>query len=307
MKTILSISLIVVTMTCALTGYAQSTGGLLDERFTKANQWLRQENLSITKTPKQAFVDNYIIVEGEGLPSRDAVTPGQKRLTAQRAAHIVAYGRLAEIIDGLAVVGESSTKDLALKYDVIRTAVNGFIKGAQVIYKEYDEEDEAALVLIKIGVTGPDSYADVMYTKLLKDPKLGRELEDKTKQPFKPAPVIIPVEINYDSLIIDTTGLNFRPALINRIYTEKGEILYDPSKISQKVLIEHSCGEYTNSVTKARAALELRGAKNPLIIKASGIMNPSDLRISDDDAVKVFSANQKGNFLNDAKVAFVLK
>ena len=47
--------------------------------------------------------------------------------------------------------------------------------------------------------------------------------------------------------------------------------------------------------------------KNPLIVKAAGTSNPTDLQVTDDDAVKIFSADQKAGFLADAKVAFVLK
>ena len=72
--------------------------------------------------------------------------------------------------------------------------------------------------------------------------------------------------------------------------------------------MEQGCGEYTNSVEKAKAALETRGAKSPLIVKAAATVSPSDLQVSDDAAaVKIFSANQKIQFLASAKVAFVLK
>jgi hypothetical protein len=118
---------------------------------------------------------------------------------------------------------------------------------------------------------------------------------------------VVAIEEKYDCIIIDATEHGFRPALINRVYTGKGEVLYDPSKISQKILVEKGCGEYANSIPKARSALETRGAKNPLIIKAVGTTNPTDLQVSDDDAVKIFSANQKTPFLTEAKVAFVLK
>jgi len=77
--------------------------------------------------------------------------------------------------------------------------------------------------------------------------------------------------------------------------------------VSQKVLVEQGCGEYTNSVDKAKAALGSRGIKNPLVVKASGTASAADLQVSDEDAVTIFSANQKGNFFAGAKVAFVLK
>jgi len=276
----------------------------IDQRFQTANQWLNQNNLSVTTTAEQAFINDYLLVAAEGLPSATANTPAKKRLTAERAATVIAYRQLAEILDGVAVVGDTLVKDAELQYDVVRAAVAGFVKGAQVVYKEYNPQEESALVLVKIGMTGPQSFGKLMYEKLLGDPNIKKTVI--APQPaYKPTPV--PLEEKFDGLIIDATEQNFRPALINRIFTPKGEVLYDPSKISQKVLVEQGCGEYTNSVEKAKAALETRGAKSPLIVKAAAAVSPSDLQVSDDDAVKIFSANQKSGFLAGAKVAFVLK
>lgn len=281
-----------------------SSGAQLDERFQKANEWLNQNNLSITVTPEQAFINDYILVAAEGLPLATAKDAGKKRLTAERAAEIIADRKLAEFLNGVAVVGDTLVKDSELQYDVVRASTIGFIKGAQVVHREYNSQEEIALVIVKIGMTGPQSAAKDMYEKLMGDPKTKKALiEEKPIYKHKP----VPLEEKYDGLIIDATEQNFRPALINRIFTQKGEVIYDPSKISQKVLVEQGCGEYTNNVDKAKAALEQRGTKNPLIIKAAGTVNPSDLQVSDDDAVNIFSANQKTGFLSGAKVAFVLK
>ncbi len=285
---------------------APASDSQVDEKFKKANEYLSQQHLAVTQSSSDAFVNGYILVAAEGLPKADAISPGQKRLTAERAAEVLAYRKLAEFLDGVAVAGDSLVKDAALQYDLVRVAVAGFVKGARVVHKEYSKEDEIALVIMKIGMTGPGSFADALYAKILK-PDVKKELVE----PAQPAPQYkhkpVPLDEKYDGLVIDATEQSFRPALINRIFTQKGEVLYDPSKISQKVLVEQGCGEYTNSVDKAKAALDQRGAKNPLIIKASGSVNPSDLQISDDDAVKIFSANQKAGFLAAAKVAFVLK
>ncbi|WP_353683648.1 hypothetical protein V4D30_07135 [Thermodesulfovibrio sp. 3907-1M] len=287
-----------------LTGLANAQDDKFSSVFEKANEWLQKNNLSITTSPEQAFINDYILVAAEGLPSATAKTPAQRRLTAERAATALAYRQLAEILEGVAVVGDTLVRDAELQYDVVRTAATGFIKGAQIVYKEWDPQQEVALVVVKVGMSGPKGFGSLMYEKILGDPKVKKEIIEPQPQ-FKAKPV--PVEEKYDGLIIDAREVNFRPALINRIFTAKGEVLYDPSKISQKVLVEQGCGEYTNSIEKAKAALEKRGVKNPLIIKASGIVTPSDVQISDEDAVKIYSANQKANFFASAKVAFVLK
>jgi hypothetical protein len=141
----------------------------------------------------------------------------------------------------------------------------------------------------------------------LTEPKIKQELDKPSfVPPVEAAPVAPPVQ-PYDGLIIDATAYAFRPALINRIFNPKGEVLYDPAKISQKVLVEQGCGEYTNSVDKARAALGKRGVKNPLGESASGIVSAADLQVSDEAALQIFGANQSSGFMADARVAFVLK
>ncbi len=303
MKKRLLIHLVMALGMLAGNALAQPAADPVSERFAKANQWLHQEGISITRTTTQAFKDGYIVIEGEGLPSAHAATLGQRRLTAQRAAEVVAYRNLAQFLSGVAVVGDSTTQDMQIRYDTVRTAVNGFIKGAQVIYKDYDDLERSAMVLVKVGMTGPESFGEMMYKRLLGIPQAAKDL---TSSAPPVGPSVVPVE-PYDGMILDATGEHFRPALINRIFTLKGEVLYDPSRVEQKILVEQGCGEYTNSIEKARDALRHRGVRNPMVVKAAGTAGPTDLQVSEEDAVKIFSANQKTNFLAGAKIAFVLK
>jgi len=282
-------------------------GDEVDSRFQKARRYLDENHLTITTTVAQGFTQDAILVVGEGV-GKKGTTGGQKRLTATTAAKVVAQRRLVEMLEGVAVVSETTVKDSELASDVIKTAVVGFVKGAQVVLQDWNEADETALVIIKVGMNGPKSFGALLYDKILSEPKIRKELDKPAYIPpadvSPPAPMAIGP---YDGLIIDATSYSFRPALINRIFNPKGEVLYDPAKISQKVLVEQGCGEYTNSVDKARAALGKRGVKNPLVIKAAGTVSPSDLQVSDDTAVLIFSANQASGFMADARVAFVLK
>jgi hypothetical protein len=309
--------LITFMLLCCLTAvaYAEETpGGMqIDETFQKATTWLSQQNLTVTGGPAgrddaAAFSQEILLFYGEGIAGAQHQHPAQREMMAKRAAVVSAQRSLVEYLNGFALVGDTLVKDGMAQYDVIRSSVAGFVKGAQVVVQDYSKEKDMALAIIKLGLHGPKGFASSIYDKMFKDPDLKRsltELDGKPAPSFKTKPETLSEK--FDGLIIDATSHDFRPALINRIFTVKGELLYDPSKISQKVLVEQGCGEYTNSVDKARAALEKRGVTNPLVVIASGAINPSDLQVSDDDAVKVFSANRKGNFLSSAKVAFVLK
>jgi len=289
----------------------------LDSSFGAANEWLKNKNLSLTgsaagRDDAAAFGQEMILFYGEAYGNPAHTNPAQRAGMAKRAAVVVAQRAVVEYLNGFALVGDTLVKDGVAQYDVIRSAVAGFVKGVQVVFQDYSPEKDTAVAIVKVGMHGPDGFATSIYKKMFvtgkkMDPQFVKtihEVDGKPAPNFKTA--VVPVEL-HDGLILDATEQNFRPALINRVFTPKGELLYDPSKISQKVLVEQGCGEYTNSVDKARAALESRGVKNPLVVKATGTVTSSDLQVSDEDAVKIFSANQKKGFFAGAKVAFVLK
>ena len=287
-------------------GSAQADDVVNLDNYKAANAYIKKEKVTITVTVEQAFKQDAILVVGEGLPKK-GTTGGQKRLTAITAAKVKAQRALAELLSGVAVVSETTVRDSELESDVIKTAVKGFVRGAQVVVQEYNAEEESAVVILKVGMNGPKSFGAVMYEKILTEPKIKKEVEKPVFVPPADLPAPPPVAQPYDGLIIDATAQSFRPALINRIFNPNGEVLYDPAKISQKVLVEQGCGEYTNSVDKARAALRKRGVNNPLVVTASGTVSPSDLQVSNEVALQIFSANQSTGFMADARVAFVLK
>ena len=308
--------LLAVTLMLGLANLALAdadTAALIDEKFTKARQLLQDQNATLVGSPSAAGQEDLalgkeaLLFFGEAAANPQHTTDAQRELMAKRGAVVMAQRAAVEYFTGLALVGSTTVQDCMVEDDRLKTAVTGFLKGAQVLVQEY--KDDKALAVIKVGLRGPKSFGATVYDRLLGNPELkkrlrsldGKEVGDYAPQAVEPAPVV------YDALIIDATGHSFKPALINRIFNSKNELVYDPSKVSQKVLVEQGCGEYTNSIDKAKAALAARGCKNPLVVKAAGTVSASDLSVAEEDAKAIFSANYKESFLAGAKVAFVLK
>ncbi|OGU17656.1 MAG: hypothetical protein A2076_06070 [Geobacteraceae bacterium GWC2_53_11] len=306
MKTIITTFLI----TLCLTSAAQADTMQVDIAYSKTQKLLEDKKLSLTGGPNgarddlAAYSQEALIFYGEAVGNPDHKSEAQRAMMAKRGAVVTAQRSIVEYLEGFLVVGVTLVKDAMVQDDIILSTVTGFIKGSEVVANEYNRDTDTAIAVIKLGLHGPKGYASSFYEKMSSDPKF-KEMVKTDKKPFKAEAVKL--DEAYDGLIIDATSQNFRPALINRIFAAKGDILYDPAKISQKVLVEQGCGEYTNSIDKAKAALGTRGVKNPLVIKASGAMTAADLQVTDDDAVMIYSANQKGGFMAAAKVAFVLK
>jgi hypothetical protein len=302
------IMLAVATVLFAAT-IAQAETVQIDDAFTKANQWLSKENLSITGSVSSrddfaAFSQEAILFYGEGYGNTQLANPSQKEGMAKRAAVLAAQRSVAEYLEGFAVISDSASNQGIIIKDVIRSTTASLVKGAQIVFQEYSKDKDTAIAILKIGMHGPKGFASQIYEKMGSDSKFKDALKTD-KKPFKAQTVKL--DDTFDGLIIDATEQNFRPAIINRVFAAKGDVLYDPAKVSKKVLVEQGCGEYTNSIDKAKVALAARGVKNPLVVKASGATSAADLQVSDEDAVTIYSANQKGNFMAQANVAFVMK
>lgn len=288
-----------------LVGVAQAD--VIDlKNYKEAREYIRREKVTVTVTVEEAFQQDAILVAGEGVPKK-GTTGAQRRLTAVRAAEVAAQRALAELLKGVSIAGQTTVRDAEVESDLIKSSVNAFIKGFQPVVKDWNPREETALVILKVGMNGPKSFGAMMYEKILTEPRIKEEIDKPVFAPPADLPAPPPAVQAFDGLIIDATAQSFRPALINRIFNPRGEVLYDPAKISQKVLVEQGCGEYTNSVDKARAALRKRGVNNPLVVKAAGTVSPSDLQVSEEVALQIFSANQATGFMADARVAFVLK
>ncbi|RLA90598.1 MAG: hypothetical protein DRG20_03015 [Deltaproteobacteria bacterium] len=299
MRKIVGVSIILVCLMCI---------------YVFAQNWQ-----SITD-PVKVFSKGYIQVIGTS-------EEGQTRYRAIRAATVVAQRDLLEILQGLNIYGTTTIRDGMLQSDTIRTTVQGFLKGAIKCGEKYYPERGYAEVCLRLYIKGKGGLYDIILP-LMKDegllpppasvykPKLIPEIMEKpqtnettqmqkfsTQEITKPSELIHP----YDGVIIDVRDYIFRPALINRILTDKGEVIFDPSKIVSSVLVERGCGGFTNNLDKAKALLKTWGSNNPMFIKAVGVVKFTDVKVSEDDAATIFIHNQKTQFLNQAKVVFLLK
>lgn len=273
----------------------------------------------VVTDPKQAFLTGQIVVKGEGAaPTEKRLSAAQKRIMALRAAKVIALREIAEIIEGVTVSGETLVVNAAAESDTVRSAVQGIVKGAQIIKEVYDPMSEMGVVYVSVPMTGPNG---VMATLLPQVVPVVPQQQFQVYQPPAPAPVpvepvqpqeaqpapVAPVQPRYDGLIIDVREHPFKPALINRVLTKNGEIIYDPTKVAQNILVERGAAEYTNDVGKAKALLGERGASNPIVVKAGGLHKATDVEVGPDDAGAIFTSNQSSNYLEGAKVVFVLK
>ena len=257
------------------------------------------------RDPTQVFTERMMVVKGQGVaPADRPLSAGQKEILALRAAKVVALRELAEILSGVRVSGETCIQDAAAKSDQVKATVDGLIKGAEVVHESYDDHKEVATVYVRLDLDGPNGVTQTLLPKLIEQKAVGAPPAPQFVPPAQ-APAAGSGE-PADALIIDATGKNLRPALINRVVASNGNVLFEPSKIPPEILAKKGCGDYTSDLGKAKAIAASHGAKHPLVIKAAGVVRTTDAQVSETDATVIYTEDQRTQFLEGAQVVFVL-
>jgi hypothetical protein len=89
---------------------------------------------------------------------------GQKKFKAKRAAVVVAQRNLLELIKGVSIDSQTTVENGMLKSDVIKSSVNGMIKGAQVVSNEYNRKYKSSTATLKLHI-GKDLRKALMSDK----------------------------------------------------------------------------------------------------------------------------------------------
>ncbi|MBF0194800.1 MAG: hypothetical protein HQL71_09585 [Magnetococcales bacterium] len=249
------------------------------------------------------FAKGYIEVIGES-------ESGQRRYAAIRAATVVAQRNLLEAIKEIRVEGETTVADGMLQNDAVRSRVAGFLRGARVCGRKYHAQERYGEVCLRVNLKGNGGVYASLYNTLEQE----KIVTTGGDAPLSPQPVMpenaIKVDSNvndsYDGVIIELAGHSFKPAIVNRILNQKGDILFDPSKVINSILIDRGTGGFTNKLGKAKGLLASWNGVKPLMINAVGTRQGTDAVISNRDAKTLFAADQNNSFLSQAKVVFVI-
>jgi len=177
-----------------------------------------------------------------------------------------------------------------LEDDSIRSVVKGLLRNAKVIETRYDPVKKYAIV--KMAINYNKLAANIIKHKKFKKIYLPPHKDYKNYK-------------ECDGLIIDVRNHIFEPAIINKIMY-KGNIIYDPAKVPQSVIVQRGLAAYTVTINKAKAILDSYGSKTPCIVKPVKILNKSDVELDKKDADIIANENAKNAFLEKARVVFVM-
>lgn len=270
------ILILVLLLALPFCGYTDQTQDLVEQKDKGLINW--------TKGIVQA--------KGIGAPPEKFYGKPNARPMALRAATLDAYRNILEVINGVRINSTTVIKDFAVENDIIMSKVEGMVKGAEIVKKEY-LSDGTVEITMQMNLRG--GFAQLVLPEDIK--------------PLDTITPVVPAQSStavYTGLVVDARGLKTRPAMSPKIMDENGQEVYGSAFVSREYAVQQGMSGYAKDLSSAQD--NQRVADNPLTVKglrAEGA-GRSDIVISNADASRLKSASENLSFMKKCRVMIVV-
>jgi hypothetical protein len=257
--------------------------------------WAQQAVIQAVGSGEIDWSEQVIRATGSGAPNPDAPNIAAARLGAERAAKADALRNILETIKGVRIDSETLVVNAMTQNDVIRTRVQGIVRGARTVNTRY-LSDGAVEVTVEIQMASTTAPSNTLTATVLPPQTLGTQSQNIPKAGN-------PV---YTGVIFDARGLGIRPAMSPKVLDEDGREVYGSAFVSAEWATKFGIVGYAKDLEASKK--NDRVAANPLVVKgakASG-SGGCDLVISNADAQGMRDMSKNLSFLEQCRVLIVV-
>jgi hypothetical protein len=219
------------------------------------------------------WTQNAILVQGTSAPNlSDSNVPiATIKRASKRAATLDAYRKAAGVLYGVRV----SSDTLVAENKKVTAQINAFLQNPKICKAKY-YADGGVDIVAKFPLKGE------IVKKLL--PNIGSRTANGPS--------------SYTGLMVDATGLDFVPALVPKLLSPDGAVLFGPEMVKISTIDRGYAVTYIDDPGKAETAVV---GSNPLRVSAIGLgtTSPSDLILDPEDAAALAGVPA---FLGEGKV-----
>ena len=237
------------------------------------------------------------VIQGKGIgaPPEKFYGKPNARPMAIRAAKIVALRNILETVNGVRVDSNTVVKDFAVQSDMIRSQVEGMVRGAREVNVEY-MSDGTVEVIMEISMFG--SFSQLLLPETVMDVP--------TEAPGAEPGAAAPSSAVLTGLVVDARGLGVRPAMAPKILDEAGQEVYGSAFVSREFAVQQGMSGYAKDLGSAKQ--NQRVTANPLVVKGLRVEGPGqcDIVISNTDAVRLRNSAADLSFLEKCRVMIVV-
>ncbi len=257
--------------------------------------WAQQPLTQVIGNGEINWAEQTIRATGSGAPNPDAPNIAAARLGAERAAKADALRNILETIKGVRIDSETLVVNAMTQNDVIRTRVQGIVRGAQAVNTRY-LSDGAVEVTLEIRMASPSAPTDTLTATVLPPQTMGTQTQNIPKAGN-------PV---YTGVIFDARGLGIRPAMSPKVVDEDGREVYGSAFVSQEWATKFGILGYAKDLEASKK--NDRVATNPLVVSGRKVSGGGgcDLVISNADAQGMRDMSKNLSFLEQCRVLIVV-
>jgi hypothetical protein len=242
--------------------------------------------------------DGYIEVRADaGADPAIALNRAHARGLAVDAARQLAYFKLAEIVEGVAIDGVTVVKNAIVDDQTVRSSVRATIQGARVVSENVTDSADGvwAAVVMGLRLRGSGSLSESIAGYATSRPADVYRSDQR-----------FGVNDVYTGVVVDASDVKFSPAVAPRLLEEaSNKPIFGAHVVEPAAFARQGAVGYALSLGEARR--NARVGTNPLIVRAIGVAGPNnaDLVLSKRDAERVAAADRTGRFLKNAGVVVV--
>lgn len=280
------------------------------------------------------WTDGYIDAVGYGT-AQPTGHKGKDRINARRVAEVVAQRTLLETIKGVRIDSMTTVENSMLSEDVIKSRVEGIIKGAQTIEEKIEWEGNSPVFMVRMRIClnggliecKGNSLVSALNLEKREDPpfvpktRLNRIVPgDQHRLPAKPSS---DTEVQSGSgrsyardltkpvtgMVLTLEGRYFERSLLPVVVTKMNDemvTVYSAKIVKPSVIRTFGAVRYAETVDNAVKISHLGG--NVLVVPVADITKDNLIIISAQDAATIKETLAHGNnYLGDAKVVITVR
>lgn len=223
---------------------------------------------AVAETGEKSAVDyskRTISALGIGAIPANAANVGMARANAIRAARLDALRNLVEAVRGVRVSSETTVENSMVTSDVIKTQVEGMVRGARQVGETKYLSDSSVEVVMEVPMSG---IMDILM------PTAADATAAAVPEPnivvTEPPPAVVSDNPGapITGIIIDARGLGLRPSMSPRVLTQDGQVIYGPGSYPRDFAIQQGVVGYHKDPEAAKSDPRVVG--NPLTVRGVG-------------------------------------
>jgi len=255
------------------------------------------------------YSTGWVTSTGIGAISPLAQNPGMARATAVRAAKMDALRNLLEAVMAITVTSETTVRGSAIENDVIKTSVEGMVKGAKMLDLNGDGKIDYSSDIRYLSDTSIEIEMGVHMSGIssIVLPPTGYAVDPAPAEGAPPtAATSAPASGTTTGLIVDARGIGTRPAMSPKILDQNGNVVYGPSSFTRDYAIKYGVAGYSKDIEAAKSDPRVVG--NPMVVRGIGVQgtNGTDIVVANDAAAGIRRAETSGKILSSCKVMIIL-